>query len=1481
MPVSVSQQTYYDNRGTISWDAYCEYSGKADYDSNIGIWSYYKSEAESLLHQENGNPIDFELYNQYLALSDQAQNAAWDTVYGQMKRVLSGEGPNGELFSSFGVPYGNLVDEYNQHIESNFTDILNAIHIEAISAVSEGRVFKVGSQTVDLASFGSIVVGGQSVTLKDYFESSSFSIDEFSFSTPASIALVHFVRNLLMDNGDIEYLEIIRNADSFIRVSDSLNAFHKSDYSEVSIYGNGSNIKWTSANGLSEYIFKSEEFQSVSDVFNAGSYNFSPPGIATDTINFFNHSQLDVFAWIAFGNIFGDFTSPEIRGGDGVESALPPRHFTVTIYDLSVGATSFGDDSFFGAESERFFVYGYDGNDLFLSGDQDDTIDGGLGNDTVSYGLSTSGVSINLRLRQGYDGYAAYDNNSEWLFSIENIIGSNHTDVIVGSSDDNVLDGRAGNDSLVGEEGNDSLYGGLGDDYFEGNAGSDLIDGGVDGTDTAVFVGNYDDYSVSKAADGTITVVSGNFAELGTDTLTGIEIIRFQNFEIQTSLIPVTVDPETPDAGVYHPGTAENEQIWGASGDDNLFGAGGDDQVIGSGGNDYLDGGEGTDSLYGGTGNDTLASWTGDDSISGGDGNDAIYGWSGNDLLKGDIGNDTILGEGGSDVIFGGVGNDVIYGDGTEHLYGAGAADILYGGVGDDTLYGGTTGTDIADYLGAYDDYLITKASDGTITVVSGNSAELGVDILSGIESIRFQNFEIQTSLIPISVDPETPDAGVSFVGSSGNDTYFGGSGNDTLESGIGDDLLSGGAGDDLIDGGWFPDAGISYSSNGTFFGGAGNDSVFGGFGSDTIYAGSGNDYLASYGGAGVDRFYGGSGIDKLLVNASYINTDQSIIFEAGQTFSLQDGSTFSEVEELLLSTGAGNDTVHWKPISSSSNIVHGNVLLDQNSWAGGDGYDLLIVDTSTLTGLVSVSNGVVFLNSEVLIRTESVEEIRLTSALNGITENDLIYGSVGSDSLFGADGDDKIYGDDGGDTLYGGDGNDHLHGGEGVDHLYGGANNDIYFVGSEDFVYEDSAGGVDEVNSYGTFTLGANLENLILVGIAAINGTGNSLNNHITGNSSNNTLNGVLGTDTLEGGSGNDTYITDGGDTVLEGENDGTDTVKSSVSIGLANNVENLILTGGVAVTGLGNSLNNNITGNGLNNTLNGGTGTDTLKGGLGDDTYVTDGNDIISEAASAGNDRVNSSASYTLSANVERLYLTGTAAINGTGNSLDNRITGNAANNTLNGGTGIDTLVGGLGDDTYVTDGGDVISEAASAGLDTVRSSVNYILGANMENLLLTGTTALKGTGNSLNNRISGNAENNIISGGAGADTLLGGTGSDSLTGGADRDLLYGGVDTVRDVFIFNSVAESVSGATRDIVYNFASGTDDIKLNLIDANSLLAGDQAFGFNGTSATANSLWFVDVGTDIIVRGDISGDSVYDFEIRIVNINTVVAGDFIL
>ena len=372
---------------------------------------------------------------------------------------------------------------------------------------------------------------------------------------------------------------------------------------------------------------------------------------------------------------------------------------------------------------------------------------------------------------------------------------------------------------------------------------------------------------------------------------------------------------------------------------------------------------------------------------------------------------------------------------------------------------------------------------------------------------------------------------------------------------------------------------------------------------------------------------------------------------------------------------------------------------------------------------------------------------------------------------------------------------------------LTGEAGNDIYVIGAGDTVVEATNNGTDSVQSSITYTLGANVENLTLIGSTAINGTGNGLNNVLAGNSAANIL---------AGGAGNDTYLVSIGDSVSEANNGGIDTVQSDITWTLASNVENLTVIGTANINGTGNSLNNSLTGNSGANVLDGGIGNDTMSGGAGNDTYVVNATgDTVVELTSEGIDLVQSAVTYTLAAHVEHVTLTGTSAINGTGNALDNTLTGNNAANvltggaghdTLNGGLGNDTMVGGVGDDTLVVNAtGDIVTELLNEGTDTVRSSIAYALGAHVENLTLTGTIAINGTGNSVNNVLTGNSAANTLTGAVGNDTLAGGQGNDVLNGGTGHDLYLvnrgDGQETIQDAdATVGNVDRLLYGATID---------------------------------------------------------------------------------
>src|SRR5262249_7671753 len=221
-------------------------------------------------------------------------------------------------------------------------------------------------------------------------------------------------------------------------------------------------------------------------------------------------------------------------------------------------------------------------------------------------------------------------------------------------------------------------------------------------------------------------------------------------------------------------------------------------------------------------------------------------------------------------------------------------------------------------------------------------------------------------------------------------------------------------------------------------------------------------------------------------------------------------------------------------------------------------------------------------------------------------------------------------------------------------------------------------------------------------------------------------------------------------------------------------------------------------------NNFLNGGAGADTLAGGLGNDTYSVDSvGDMVIEAAKAGIDTVKSWISYTLGDNLENLTLVGSANNSATGNAFNNILTGNTGDNFLNGGAGADSMAGGAGNDTYSVDGvGDVVTEAANAGTDTVRSWISYTLCDNLENLTLVGSGNTNATGNTLNNTLTGNAGTNKLAGGDGDDIIIGGAGNDTIDGGV-------GTDTA----VFSGLASDylvTAGANGAIVVTAINGND-----------------------------------------------------------------------
>jgi Ca2+-binding RTX toxin-like protein len=566
-------------------------------------------------------------------------------------------------------------------------------------------------------------------------------------------------------------------------------------------------------------------------------------------------------------------------------------------------------------------------------------------------------------------------------------------------------------------------------------------------------------------------------------------------------------------------------------------------------------------------------------------------------------------------------------------------------------------------------------------------------------------------------------------------------------------------------------------------------------------------------------------------------------------------GQPFVSEEADIINGNGGNDTIA---------SLGGNDTLDgglgADTMRGGLGDDTYVVDNAGDNVIELAGEGIDHvLASRNYTLTAEVENLTLTGTGN----------FTGTGNALG----NTIAGNVGGNTL---------DGGGGADVMIGGDGNDTYVVDDAgDVIDETGATGTDTVLSAMSHSLAdsahvlGDVERLTLTGTANVDATGNALDNRLTGNAGDNLLDGGTGADVLLGGLGNDTYLTDGGDTITEAAGAGNDTVRSTVNLTLAGNLENLVLLG-AALSGTGNALANTITGNELGNTLNGAGGEDILIGGLGDDTYVVDNAaDQVVESLDEGVDLVQSSASVVLGDNVENLTLTGASATNGTGNGLDNVLTGNGATNTLsggegndtiNGGAGADFMLGGTGDDTYVVSTiSDVVTEEESEGVDLVNAAVSYVLGANVENLTLTGAGSTSATGNELANTLTGNTGANTLDGSLGADLMLGGGGNDTYivddTGDVVDELGNGGagIDTVRSSISFDlSDGTHVLGEVERLTLTGTanlSGTGNAANNVITGNS--GSNVLDGGAGTDTLigglGNDTYILDVVEDVVTE----------------------------
>ena len=577
-------------------------------------------------------------------------------------------------------------------------------------------------------------------------------------------------------------------------------------------------------------------------------------------------------------------------------------------------------------------------------------------------------------------------------------------------------------------------------------------------------------------------------------------------------------------------------------------------------------------------------------------------------------------------------------------------------------------------------------------------------------------------------------------------------------------------------------------------------------------------------------------GLQDLVIGAP---TNEEGGKDAGAVYVVWGGST-GPIDLSLVSQGIGGAKIVGNYGSLTGSTV--SILPDMN----GDGTPDLLIGSAGL-GQERVS---------VLYTPTSWQPDTNVYGTNGDDVMDIGYGGLYKIS----EGNDTVLGLDGNDIISTGAGNDRIEGGTGADTMAGGTGDDTYVVdNASDVVIENAGEGTDTLETAINFTLasGVDVENIMATGFAQTL-AGNELNNTLTGTAGNDSLDGGAGEDTLIGGAGNDTYYVDNaGDIVTEATSAGTDTVIASLDWTLGANLEKLQLTGD-AHHGTGNALANTLTGTSGDDVLDGAAGNDTLIGGMGNDTYYVDSvGDVVQEAAGAGTDRVISSVNITsLAANVEELQLTG-AARSGTGNALDNTLIGTDGNDTLNGAAGADTMIGGLGDDTYYVDNaGDVIVETADsgAGTDTIIANFDYVLGANVDNLTLTGA-ARHATGNALDNTLTGTSAADFIDGGAGTDTLVGGLGDDTYYVDSSSDVVVEMASAGKDTVIASAdftLSANVENLT--LVGDAHSGTGNALDNVLTGGA--GADTLMGLDGNDT-------LDGGADAdILIGGLGDDTYY-------------------
>ncbi|MFL9841816.1 hypothetical protein ABS767_12640 [Sphingomonas sp. ST-64] len=1050
---------------------------------------------------------------------------------------------------------------------------------------------------------------------------------------------------------------------------------------------------------------------------------------------------------------------------------------------------------------------------------------------------------------------------------IMNGLGGN--DTLRGLAGDDTIDGGDGNDILFGNGGADTINGGAGDDWLtgydnnpNGQNGIDIVNGG-EGNDRigiygmaslvagSQFIGGagfdtvffgpgsiWDQYSTLDISNLAITleaeriesesmIVRMSAAQLaGFTQLAGLfELAESGSFDLTGNrLVSGSIGFSDGNDTVTLAGNtnAELVSLRGRGGDDTLVGGQGADALIGDEGNDRLEGRDGDDGLEGGAGNDTLLGGAGNDNIWDGEGVDRVEGGAGDDTLH-------ITYQAG-DIVDGGAGNDyLIIENGSPYV--DDVIDFTNGAfIGIERVY--------APWSTVIASSAVLNAFQ-TLEVERVRFTTAGSFAISG-DAVRARDWELSAAGNTLDLTAGTFAGGYRVTGLGGNDTVRGSANSDILNGGDGNDTLNGGGGGDEL------------------FGGAGIDQVFGGAGDDVIHIGppgdgTGQDLPGETLGAG-EVMDGGEGNDTLFVSGSHYGYSDVV--------SDISAATMRGIEFLAGHSLSGLRATVAQFSSVQSSTLHGHYL------ANGGTLDLTGRAFQYYFYLSAAGNTLILAGAD--NRYIHVVGAGGDDHVVGSDNSDNLQGGGGADWLEGGEGDDVLIGDAGNDRLYGGNGSDYLSGGAGDDIMDAGAGNDIL---SDDEGNDLLSGGAgDDILNIGSMTTaadrfqgGSGVDRILVNATAAVDISNFQIAADIERAESNvelgvsvtqaNQFQAIVapalrltngGTVYLLNGTftGQTLYLSNAGNAV-----DLSGTTTGGLSV-VGGNGNDLIIGGSGFQTLTGGGGADVIFGGASSDIIDGGASNDSMYGGAGDDTYrASSALDLVFEGVDGGHDRVISTASYYLYANVEDLELAGPAQF-GVGNDLANHITGTAGANLLLGGGGDDRIEGGVGADSLFGEAG---NDVIDGGI-----GIDYLVGG-------AGDDVLDGSYDA--DALYGEDGDDILYGGIGfvTDILVGGAGDDILYGDSgeqDYDLMDGG--SGNDIYYVDTGAdltfEAVGGGTDTVVANIEGPGNGVYLYANVENLILMGETAFGVGNeldnilTGSDASNWLLGGAGNDVIDGG---------------------------